>query len=346
MSLFFYQSLEYCDLLQHPFTHKSTPGHIRDIQDGEICKELSKPGEFLSFPEHTALILNADGAPIFKSAGNSIWPIYLCITSFPPEIRMNARNLLLAGVWCGPVKPDMKVILGPVLEAINQLKVDGIPIETATGQRIVKACLLLAVFDLPALAMACNTTQFNGNYGCLYCLDKGHHVSGTHVYPPSDEHRPRTSRQQMEWAKEAERNGMAVYGVKGTSILSHSIAIPNQCPIDYMHAVLEGVMKKLMQNYWFNSKHHGKRFYLLKDVSEIDKRLQRIKPPHDFRSTPRPLSNTLHFWKASEYQAFLLYYAIPVLKCFLPSDYIYHLALLVCSMHILLGTDITRHSPG
>lgn len=95
MSLFFYQSLEYWDLLQYPFTRKSTPGHIRDIQDGEIYKELSKPGEFLSFPEHTALILNADGAPIFKSAGNSIWPIYLCITSFPPEIRMKARNFLL-----------------------------------------------------------------------------------------------------------------------------------------------------------------------------------------------------------------------------------------------------------
>ena len=111
------------------------------------------------------------------------------------------------------------------------------------------------------------------------------------------------------------------------------IAIPSQCPIDYMHAVLEGVTKKLMQNYWFCSKHHGKRFYLLKDVHEIDKRLQRIKPPHDFRSTPRPISKTLNFWKASEYQAFLLYCAIPVLMCFFPSDYLYHLALLVCSTH-------------
>ena len=50
----------------------------------------------------------------------------------------------------------------------------------------------------------------------------------------------------MEWAEEAKRGGMAVYGVKGTSILSNSITIPNQCPIDYMHAVLEGVMNKLM----------------------------------------------------------------------------------------------------
>jgi len=48
MPLFFYQSLEYWDLLQYPFTHKGTPGHIRDVQDGEIYKELSKCGEFLS----------------------------------------------------------------------------------------------------------------------------------------------------------------------------------------------------------------------------------------------------------------------------------------------------------
>ena len=132
----------------------------------------------------------------------------------------------------------------------------------------------MAVFDLPALAMACNTTQFNRNYGCLYCLDKGHHVSGTHVYPPSDEHQLRTPAQQRHWAEEAERGGLAVYGVGGISILSKSIAIPSQCPIDYMHAVLEGVTKKLMQNYWFCSKHHGKRFYLLKDVHEIDKHTQ------------------------------------------------------------------------
>ena len=306
-----------------------------------MYRKLSQPGRLLSSPEHTGLILNTDGAPIFKSASHSLWPIYLCVTSFPPEIRMNVKNLILAGVWFAPVKPDMAVILDPILEKIKLLEECGISVETSNGSKTVKACLFMAVFDLPALAMACNTTQYNGKYGCLYCLDEGVHISGTHVYPPDDDHQLRTSSQQRQWAEEAERTGRAVYGVKGTSVLSDSIDIQKQCPVDYMHAVLEGVTKKLMQKYWFNSKQHGKRFYLLKEVNKIDKCLQRIKPPHDFRSTPRSISKALHFWKASEYQAFLLYYAIPVLKCFLPSDYIYHLALLVCSMHLLLGTDIT-----
>ena len=128
----------------------------------------------------------------------------------------------------------------------------------------------MAVFDLPALAMACNTTQFNRNYGCLYCLDKGHHVSGTHVYPPSDEHQLRTPAQQRQWAEEAERGGLAVYGVRGTSILSKSIAIPSQCPIDYMHAVLEGVTKKLMQNYHLALLVCSMHTLLGKDISTDD----------------------------------------------------------------------------
>ena len=85
-----------------------------------MYRRLAQPGEFLSIPEHTGLILNADGAPIFKSGGHSLWPIYLSVTSFPPQMRMKVRNLLVAGVWCAPVKPDMKVVLGPVLAKTAQ----------------------------------------------------------------------------------------------------------------------------------------------------------------------------------------------------------------------------------
>lgn len=68
--------------------------------------------------------------------------------------------------------------------------------------------------------------------------------------------------------------------------------------------------------------------------------LLRIKPPHDFRRSPRPIETTVKYWKASEYRAFLLFYAIPLLSGFLPPDYIHHLSLLVSSIHILLGTKI------
>ena len=66
---------------------------------------------------------------------------------------------------------------------MRELKEVGIELGTVSGLKVVKAILLCAIFGLPALASACNTTQFNGNYGCLYCLDKGKHHNSVHVYP-------------------------------------------------------------------------------------------------------------------------------------------------------------------
>ena len=53
---------------------------------------------------------------------------------------------------------------------------------------------------------------------------------------------------------------------------------------------------------------------------------------------------TLHVYQthtASEFRSWMLYYCIPVLEGLLPPPYYDHLALLVCSMHILLGDNIT-----
>ena len=161
-----------------------------DIHDGRAYQKLSKPGGFLTVPEHTGLVICADGVQLFKSSKQMVWPILLAVTNLPPGIRMNAENLILAGIWQGPIKPPMSVILPPVLEKINHLKANGIIVQTPSGLRTVKASLLVGVFDLPARAMATNMTQYNGRYSCTYCLDKGEHVSGRHLFLP--EHETRT----------------------------------------------------------------------------------------------------------------------------------------------------------
>ena len=69
--------------------------------------------------------------------------------------------------------------------------------------------------------------------------------------------------------------------------------------------------------------------------------LLRVKPSHELQRTPRPIQTTQKFWKASEYRAWLLFYAIPILKDLLPADYVHHLSLLVSAMHILLGAQIS-----
>ena len=156
------------DQLQYPFTRERIDGKLQDIQDGEAYKELSKPGGFLAVPEHTGLIMCSDGVQLFKSSKQSIWPILLTVTSLPPGIRMNSENIILAGIWQGPIKPPMELILSPVLDKISDIKTTGITVSTPGGLRTVRACLLLAVFDLPAKAMATNITQYNGYYSCTY----------------------------------------------------------------------------------------------------------------------------------------------------------------------------------
>ena len=177
-------------------------------------------------------------------------------------------------------------------------------------------------------------------YGCPYCLDKGTHWSNRLLYLPNDTHQARSTRDVLEWAQQAEQTGKPVKGVKGTSVLSRSLDVVKCIPVDYMHAVLEGVAKTLTTS-WFNSKYHGLRFYLKHQMEDIDKMLLRIKPPSEIPRTPRSIMKNLPFWKANEYRAWLLFYSLPILKSFLPSDYIYHLALLVSAIHILLSTDIT-----
>ena len=67
---------------------------------------------------------------VFKSCGQLMWPIEMAVTSLPPKIRMNADNLLLGGVWlAGPVKPDMKVILKPILNKIKELNLHGVTVK-------------------------------------------------------------------------------------------------------------------------------------------------------------------------------------------------------------------------
>ena len=53
-------------------------------------------------------------------------------------------------------------------------------------------------------------------------------------------------------ANEAEKNRVVVDGIKGRSVLTVVIDLVGGAPVDYMHCVLEGVMKWLIAK-WFSS---------------------------------------------------------------------------------------------
>uniref|UniRef100_A0A1X7TD72 Uncharacterized protein n=1 Tax=Amphimedon queenslandica TaxID=400682 RepID=A0A1X7TD72_AMPQE len=143
----------------------------------------------------------------------------------------------------------------------------------------------MAIFDLPAKAAATNTKQYNGEFGCFYCLDRGKYYNRARIYPPSDDHVLRTSDEMKKWAEEAERKKEPIFGVKGQSLLSNYLAFPQCIPIDYMHCVLEGVVKQLMK-LWFGSSYHAESYSLHKHMCTVDKILSYIKPPREIQRLP------------------------------------------------------------
>ena len=199
---------------------------------------------------------------------------------------------------------------------------------------------LFGVFDLIAKAPVLNMVQFNGEYGCPTCLHRGSWDS-TRIYLPMEECALRTTRKMNKTAVTAQNKGSPHLGIKGNSVFTSIVDWEFGAPVDYMHCVLEGVTKRLL-NKWVESCNHSSPFYIGRKIQAIDTELLHQRPPHDFTRAPRSIKKHKSHWKASEFQTWLLFYSLPLLAGYLPPLYLHHLALLVCSMHILLQPELTN----
>lgn len=249
-----------------------------------------------------------------------MWPVYLVILNLPPKVRMNANNIILAGIWAGRSKPPMKLLLDPVLKVLRQLSTIGISISMPSGQQTIRAKLIMGVFDLPAKASVLCMKQFNGESGCSVCYHPGQRLSNcARVYLPKlPAYHERTHTEWLSAATRAQVTGQVVGGIMGRSpLLSSNFDLVASIPIDYMHAVLEGVVRRLV-NMWINSIHHLQPYYIGRKIATIDNQLLQQRPPSEFSRPPRSIHKHLKFWKASEFRNWLLFYSLPLLLHVLP----------------------------
>ena len=95
-------------------------------------------------------------------------------------------------------------------------------------------------------------------HGCAVCIHPGEYLmNGARIYLPH--------KSVLRAAAEAQQSGQAVEGVKALSPLAGSI------PVDYMHAVLEGVVRMLMK-LWFHSSHHHEPQYIRRSCHQMAQR--------------------------------------------------------------------------
>lgn len=88
-----------------------------------------------------------------------------------------------------------------------------------------------------------------------------------------------------------------------------------------------------------DSKSISEAWYIGAQTAIIDRHLLSIKPPGIVARVPRSLTERT-FWKAHEWQHWLLYCSLPVLKGILPQKYLCHWGLLIEGVSILLGSEL------
>eukprot|EP00733_Pompholyxophrys_punicea_P000234 Pompholyxophrys_punicea_v1_NODE_47_length_4460_cov_14.923496.p2 type:complete len:205 gc:universal NODE_47_length_4460_cov_14.923496:851-237(-) len=153
--------------------------NIKDIYDGS---EYRKNWDFLSKPTNISLTFNTDGVPLFKSTKMSVWPIYAVINELPPSMRFKRQYMLLCGLWFGSEKPHMNCFLNSFVSRITVWYEQGFYCTSPTNDKVLsRGFLLCGVHDLPARCAVQNMVQFNGEFGCSVCLQKGEVFSGDFV---------------------------------------------------------------------------------------------------------------------------------------------------------------------
>ncbi len=115
----------------------------------------------------------------------------------------------------------------------------------------------------------------------------------------------------------------------------------SQFPLDYMHLVLLGVMRKLILTWM---KGPLKVRIGIRCVNDISNRLLAYKVycPTELARKPRSLSEISH-WKATEFRSFLCYTGAVACRGVLHDDVYKNFLLLVCGMRILLNAELCRN---
>ena len=112
---------------------------------------------------------NCYGIPVFNSNNFQIWPIQCQIIELSPKDRQ--ANICIPCLWFGKSKPNMIKFLTAFVAELKDLEQTGIKWMDSVHQ--LKLNLLLCSSDSVAHPLMRNTKQFNGKYGCDFCLHTG-----------------------------------------------------------------------------------------------------------------------------------------------------------------------------
>lgn len=310
--------------------------NIKDAYSGSLSKEkLQKNTNILS------LMLNTDGISLKKSNKKSVWPVQLICNFVPPHLRYFNENIITVAFYYNEMKPDMIIFFEPFANEVEKLELNGF----VFNQQVFRAAVTCAVFDLPAKAAFQQTMQFNGYFGCGFCLHSGKNVGGSVKFPVRNEsvvlRKHSDFVEVMSKMYVNENVKINENGIKGISpaISFEFFDMVKSFGLDYMHCVCLGVSKNLY-DFWFKPSLKSASYINKKNQALLNLRIQSIKPCCFINRKPRSFE-LRRLMKASEHRNNMLYFLPACLKGILEQKYLDHFNLLSSSIYKLLTTNIS-----
>lgn len=150
---------------------------INDVNDGILHNKIITRDD--EYP--LSLTLNTDGIRVFKSSNKSeLWPLQFHCNELPPEMRFNKNNIGICGFWFGK-HPIVEIFLKAFIEEIKSISNNRLNI--IIDGHIYKFVVQPIIFTLDIIAkdMLQSKIQFNGKFGCSYCLHPGTKVNVRHI---------------------------------------------------------------------------------------------------------------------------------------------------------------------
>lgn len=306
-----------------------TPRHttIKKLQNGKYChfgliegiklKLMTVSNNILQY-DTIQISFNIDGLPIFhKGHKLQLWPILALVKNFKFEP-------FVVGSFLGEGKPDsLSDYMDDFLKELLELLRGGINI----NKSLIKVQVHSFVCDAPARAYLKSVKQHSGYASCDRCEDYG-------VYHGRIIFQNFSATRRDDISFRTRRDKHHHHGESPLLVLPIDMVF--SFPIDYMHEVCLGVMKKLLKIWTGQPISHVKLHRTaLKSISQKIVSLSKFIPV-EFNRKGCDLTY-LADWKATELRLFLLYTGPIVLYGDVDLAVYEHFMLFSCSIMILLS---------
>lgn len=321
------------DLPKDSRTLMNTPRNVKD----QIID--MKPGKYIHFgliknlehiiqhtlydvPSTINFNINIDGLPLTKSSSSQFWPIL-------GDIPNISNEPFIIGLYHGTSKPEScNQFLNYFVQEFKPFESN--PVIINGKSYVIKFNFITA--DAPAKAFITNTKGHNAYFGCSKCICEGKFVDKV-VFLDTN------AALRTDYSFRNRLNKDHHRSLELSTLESLQIDMIKQLPIDYMHLVLLGNMKKLLA-MWVK----GNMQVRLKKpkISALDELYLSTKKyiPSEFSRKPRTVLD-LERWKATEFRLFLLYIAPVILEQILSKEAYKHFLSLSVSIRLLCDKKST-----